>query len=103
MHLKRNVIDLFVSEGINKFILLGENILNFHGSDDCYYEEWFEEIEDGWIAGVNFRDHIIFEWGKFHLDYYINFGGNLELDSWRTMPPELFYQWVNLAITKRLG
>jgi hypothetical protein len=103
MHLKRNVIEAFMGEGIHKFILIGENILNFHGSDDCYYEEWFEEVEDGWIAAVNFRDHVTDEWKKFHLDYYINFGGNLELDAWRTLTPDLFFQWVNGAITKRIG
>src|SRR5690606_19805 len=58
MHLKREIIDIMVSEGINKFILLGDNVLNFHASDDCYYEEWFEEIEDGWIAAVNFNAHV---------------------------------------------
>jgi hypothetical protein len=102
MHLKRNVIDLLIAEGINKFILLGENVLNFHGSDDCYYEEWFEEVENGWIAAVNFREHVEYEWKKFNLDYYINFGGSLELDAWRTMPPLLFYRWVDSLITKRL-
>ena len=41
MHLKRNILETFMANGIQKFILLGENVLNFHGSDDCYYEEWF--------------------------------------------------------------
>jgi hypothetical protein len=39
MNLKRNIIEHLIGEGINKFILIGENIMNFHGSDDCYYEE----------------------------------------------------------------
>mgnify|MGYP000583790805 CR=1 FL=1 len=26
---------------------IGENVFNFHGSDDCYYEEWFDELEEG--------------------------------------------------------
>src|SRR5690606_31933125 len=54
MLFKREVIYLMITEGINKFILIGENIVNFHASDDSYYEEWYEEVEDGWIAGVNF-------------------------------------------------
>ena len=45
MFLKREIMELLVAQGINKFILLGENILNFHCSDDCYYEEWFQEID----------------------------------------------------------
>src|SRR5690606_2890155 len=54
MRLKRNVIDNMSRQGINQFILSGENILNFHGSDDCYYDEWFEDGEDGSIAAVLF-------------------------------------------------
>ena len=36
---------------------IGENVLNFHHSDDAYYEEWFDEVmeDDGWIALLNFR------------------------------------------------
>ncbi|MFN3403868.1 MAG: hypothetical protein ACK40G_07225 [Cytophagaceae bacterium] len=102
MHFKRNVIDHLVSQNINQFILLGENVMNFHGSDDCYYEEWFEDIEDGWIAAVNFRDFILDEWKKFNLDYYINYGGSLEISNWRTMNPVTFYETVKQNIIKRL-
>lgn len=102
MHFKRNVIDYLLKENISRFILLGENILNFHGSDDCYYEEWFEEVEDGWIAGVNFRDFVQEEWKKYHLDYFINFGGNLEVVNWRTMTPIVFCDLINKMIQRRL-
>ncbi|MES2732457.1 MAG: hypothetical protein V4714_11930 [Bacteroidota bacterium] len=102
MHFKRNVIDILVHQGINQFILVGENILNFHGSDDCYYEEWFEDVEDGWIAAVNFREFVEVEWRKYHIDYYINFGGTLHLDNWRTLSPMPFYDTVKQLIMRRL-
>ena len=41
MQLKREVIEVLAAEGINKFILIGENVLNFHSSDDSYYENMF--------------------------------------------------------------
>ena len=50
MFLKREVIEPMMDEGIKKFILIGENVLNFHASDDCYYEEWSEDIEDSSVA-----------------------------------------------------
>ena len=103
MHLKRNVIDHLTTYGINKFILIGENVFNFHGSDDCYYEEWFEDVEDGWIAAVNFRDFIHAEWQKYYIDAYINFGGNLEIVNWRTLMPRHFCEIVNRLITRRLA
>ena len=102
MHLKRNVIELLLNEGINKFILIGENIMNFHGSDDCYYEEWFQDVEDGWIAGVNFREHVIDEFKSNNIDYYINFGGELDDISWRSLKPIQFFKKVEEQFTKRL-
>ena len=77
MHLKRNLMDHLSEKGINKFVLIGENIFNFHGSDDSYYEEWFDDVDDGWITGIGFRDFVIEEWKKYNIDAYINFGGEL--------------------------
>jgi hypothetical protein len=103
MLLKREILESIISEGINKFILIGENILNFHSSDDCYYEEWFQEIEDGWIAGINFREHVIDEFKSNNIDYYINFGGELDDLNWRQLKPLQFYKKVEEQLTKRLG
>lgn len=103
MHLKRNVLDVMVREGINKFILIGENVLNFHGSDDSYYEEWFEDVEDGWIAAVSFPEFIREEMMKYKLDMYVNMGGTLEITQWRTLRPEVFYEVVSRLIQRRLN
>ena len=46
MQLKREVIDVLMAEGIQRYILNGENVLNFHFSDDWYCEEWFEEVTE---------------------------------------------------------
>src|SRR3954469_4688069 len=71
MMLKRDFLEVLMAAGINKFILIGENIMNFHGSDDCYYEEWFEEVEEkgGWIAAINFPEFIMQEQAKYHIDH----------------------------------
>ncbi len=103
MSLKRNVIEVIAKEGINKFILIGENIMNFHGSDDSYYEEWFEDVEDGWIAAVSFPEFIQEEQKKYHIDHYINMGGTLQIDQWRTMTPQVFYDFVKNLIQRRLN
>jgi hypothetical protein len=103
MFLKRNVIDEFIFHGINKFILVGENVLNFHSSDDCYYEEWFNELDDGWIAFVNFRQHVLQEFSAANIDYYIVNGELLNNIPWRTFLPLEFYRRVNDCVVKRLG
>ncbi len=103
MLLKREILESIMDEGINKFILIGENILNFHSSDDCYYEEWFQDIEDGWIAGINFREHIIEEFKGTNIDYYINFGGELDQMNWRQLKPLQFFKKVEESMMRRLS
>lgn len=102
MTLKRDFLEMLMQEGITKFILIGENIFNFHGSDDLYYEEWFEEVEEGWIAAVNFPEFIQQEFRKYHIDRYINMGGTLQIDQWRTLHPHRFFELVNALIQRRL-
>ena len=102
MILKRDILELMMDEGIDKFILIGENVLNFHSSDDSYYEEWFQEVEDGWIVMMNFRDHVLEEFRKTGIDYYLNFGGELDDISWRKQTPRQLFDQVSFVIGKRL-
>ncbi len=105
MFLKNNIIDFLQKKGIYRFILLGENILNFHTSDDCYYQEWFEEVveESGWVVGVNFRPHVIEEMKSEKLHYYINIGEEFSDLSWRNYPPDQFCLMVNKIIESKIG
>lgn len=102
MYLKRVVVDKLNKQEVNQYILICENIFNFHVSDDCYYEEWFEDVEDGWIAAINARNFVEAEWTKYHLDWYLNFGGTLQIPQWRTLKPIIFYEIVKQQILKRL-
>jgi hypothetical protein len=104
MTLKRQLIEPLMSEGVSRFILLGENVLNFHNSDDCYYEEWFDEVtdEDGWIALVNFRTHVIEEFADIDLDSYFVLGGELQELAWRTFSPEHLFSRIDENVARRL-
>lgn len=109
MHLKRNIIDHLLRQGINQYILIGENVFNFHGSDDSYYEDWFEDVEDegfgrpGWIAAINFADFVVEELKNYNIDNYFNMGGNLNISNWRTMQPLHLYDKINQVISRRLA
>jgi len=103
MYLKRNVIEPIGERGVNKFILIGENVLNFHYDDDSYYQEWFDEIGDGWIACINFRDHVLKEFEHASLDYYMAMGGNLNQVAWRTADPTKLFKIVDSMMMKRLN
>lgn len=102
MFLKRNLIESMFENEINKFILIGENVLNFHSSDDCYYQEWYDDLKEGWIAAVNFRKHVLNEFDSIRLGYYIAYGGELNNLNWRTYTPEMLYTKVNSLMIKRL-
>lgn len=102
MTLKRDIVEPIMEYGINKFILIGENVLNFHYSDDCYYEEWFDEVEDGWIAMVNFHEHVMKEFKHINIDSYFLTGGELDDLEWRTYSPMQFFNKVSELVNRRL-
>lgn len=101
MTLKREIVDYMISKGIYKFILISENLLNFHSSDDCYYEEWWEDIRDqgGWIVALNMPEHTAAEFKDARLDHYIFL---MENDRWRTLQPMILYQHIDNALLKVL-
>ena len=105
MQLKREVVDPLQHEGIHRFILIGENVLNFHHSDDSYYEEWFEEVsdEDGWIALLNFRPHVLADMQAIDLDSYFALGGELNDLGWRTYTPTALFARVAECVEGRVG
>lgn len=89
MLMKRNIIDKMIRRGIHKFLIIGENVLNFHADEDCYYEEWHEEVteQEGWIVAIQFREHIITEMLTNNLHYYLHFGKVYDQIKWRTLQP----------------
>ena len=104
MLFKRNIIEPMMECGVFKFILIAENLLNFHGNETDYYEEWFEEIqdEDGWIAMVNTRPHVTQELKDYDLDCYFLLGGKLEEVNWRTSTPLQFIDRISAYVQKLL-
>ncbi|MCX6351054.1 MAG: hypothetical protein NTX03_04235 [Bacteroidetes bacterium] len=103
MFLKRDVADVLMKRGITKFILIGENVLNFHHDGDDYYDEWYQDVEDGWIAAINFHEHVISEFKKRNIDYYLNFGGEMDTLNWRTLDPLGLFQKVDGMMQRRIG
>jgi len=57
----------------------------------------------GWIAAVLFPDFIQEEFGKYKIDNYVNMGGTLQIQQWRTLQPAIFYDLVSKLIQRRLN
>jgi hypothetical protein len=102
MTLKRDVIEKFEDEGIYKFILISENVLNFHSSDKEYYEEWYEEVSDenGWIVILNMPEATQYDFKKAKLNRYIEL---YELDNWRTYKPFHLFKKIDNELAARLA
>lgn len=102
--LKREFIDDLIEQGINKYILIMENVLNFHADNDCYYEEWFEDVfgDDGYICTINLRQQVMDEMQQVGIDNYLLSGGKLADIAWRTKTPQRFISEVNEHVQKRL-
>ena len=103
MYLYRNVIELLIDKGIKYFILIGENILNFHADTNDYYEEWSNNIGDGWIIGINFRSFVISEFSEVNIDYFIAFSGEFNDVQWRKIMPDQLFEKLTLTFNNRLG
>lgn len=102
MILKRDVIDELMYAGINKFILITENVLNFHSGDSDYYEEWFDDVSDtgGWIVNLNMSDAAQYDFRKKKINYYVEL---LDVPEWRTYNPDHLYKKIDSYMNKRLS
>ncbi|HVW58752.1 MAG TPA: hypothetical protein VHC48_01910 [Puia sp.] len=101
MNLKREVIDKFEEAGVTKFILIADNVLNFHSGDKDYYEEWFDEVTDaaGWIVCLDMPEQTQYDFRKAKLNRYIEL---MELDNWRTYKPFHLFRKIDQLISNRL-
>lgn len=102
MELKREVADLFMREGIYKFIFIAENVLNFHSSNRDYYEEWYEDLSDenGWAVVLNMPESSQYDFKKMKLHRYLEL---MEIPDWRTYKPYHLFKKIDDILSKRLG
>jgi hypothetical protein len=93
MFLKNEVVNILIQEGIKDFVLILENVLNFHASDTEYYEEWKEEI-DGDIYIINALDHVLEEAKSIRLNHIILMDDEFNEVDWRTLKPDLMLDYI---------
>jgi hypothetical protein len=101
MEMKREVMDVFFAEGITKFILIAENVLNFHSGDKDYYEEWYDEVSDenGWIVCLDMPEQTQYDFRKAKLNRYIELQ---EINDWRIYKPFHLFKKIDQQILNRL-
>lgn len=96
MYLKREVVDPLIKQGVHKFVLLNEYVFNFHGSENDYYDEWYEDVKDegGWICMINCLDHVVDEMKRAQLQFFVHFGSKFNNINWRKMNPMILYETI---------
>jgi len=102
MVFRREVIDPLFDQGIYKFILIAENVLNFHSSEADYYEEWFENVtdENGWIVCLNMPEETQHDFKKMKLNYFVELK---EMPDWRKYLPDGVFTLIDTELKKRLA
>jgi hypothetical protein len=101
MTIRREITDRLYAKGITKYIIIAENVLNFHSSDDSYYEEWREQLQDdnGWVVIVDMPEQSKYDFKKARLTNYVTL---VELPQWRTLKPEFVFQLIDNEMMRRL-
>lgn len=102
MTLIHELLEPLAVEGIEKFILIGENVLNFHGSDDEYYMDWNDHNSEGWVCLLNFRTHVLEEMTQQNIDSYWLTGGALNQMEWRKLKPAQIVSTIEETTNKWL-
>lgn len=102
MTLKRDIIDQMIVHGIHKFILIAENVLNFHSSDDCYYEEWVDDVneEGGWVSIIGLPEQSRYDFTRAGIDRYVQL---VDLPDWRPFTPGNLFTKVDNLLLRRLN
>lgn len=105
MHLKREVIDDLLAAGICYFILVAEDVLNFHAEADDYYQEWYDDVADaeGWIVILNTLEHVYQEMQDARLDNYLHFGPIFNKVNWRPQKPGRIFAAMEGLLSSEIG
>ncbi len=101
MDLKRSIIDAMIAQGISKYILIAENVLNFHSSDDSYYEEWYEDIKEdgGWIVFLDLPQHTHEEIRSAGIQHYVLL---MNYPGWRAHQPQHLFHYIDNRVLRLL-
>ena len=90
-----NLLDFLINEGVNKIILLGTYVLNYHAGENDYYLDLLDKLEGGWLKYLEFSEPVLNEMrANGVLDYLSPV--NLQSINWRIKQPEAILNEVNL-------
>lgn len=101
MQFKREVAEPLMEHNVDKFILITENVFNFHSSDNLYYEEWEDEVNGtgGWIVVLNMLPHAQQELKTAKIQKHLLL---MDIPNWRVYKPHHLFQKIDNTIIPKI-
>ncbi len=101
--LAENCLTYLVDEGIQKFILICENVFHIYLEQDDYYQAMQEELEeDGWLCVVRLREHVREEMEQYTVADYFYSSPLLDDIPWRKLKPLQLFALVQSRMPRLL-
>lgn len=83
-----NCLTYLVDNGIDKIVLICENVFHIYLQDDDYYDAMQEEMgEEGWICLLKPREEVVEEMTQYHILDYFFWSQILDEVNWRALNP----------------
>ncbi|MEM6801348.1 MAG: hypothetical protein AAF696_08080, partial [Bacteroidota bacterium] len=98
-----NCLTYLIDQGINKYILICENVFHIYLEEDDYYRAVEEELEDGWIFALRLRKELKDEMRDYGIAPYIYWSEKLDTVNWRSLKPAQLYKLIYSMLHKLLG
>jgi len=86
-------------EGVSRFVLVMENVLNVYPGSDEYYEAFEEDLEEGWVCMLRAREHVKKEFEKNDLDQYFFWSDQLDAIPWRKQKPHRLVELIETRMS----
>jgi hypothetical protein len=101
MALKRDIIDVMMSNGINKFILIAEMCSIFTVATKTITRNGYEENEEsgGWVVVLNMSEAAQYDFQRRQLNRFIEL---INLPDWRIYKPYHLFKKIESTLNNRL-
>ncbi|TAE49693.1 MAG: hypothetical protein EAZ89_13855 [Bacteroidetes bacterium] len=100
--LAENCLTYLIDNGINRFILICENVFHIYLQSDDYYEAVQDELGDGWICALRLRPHVAEEMVSYGIASYVYWSPLLDEIPWRKLRPAQLFEFVVSRMGKAL-
>ncbi|RMG21532.1 MAG: hypothetical protein D6730_18115 [Bacteroidetes bacterium] len=92
--LAENCLTYLIDHGIQKFILVCENVFHIYPDTEDYYQALQEELDEGWICVLRARPQVWQEMQAYHIAQYFYQSPLLDELPWRKLKPSQLYYLV---------